>query len=413
MSSLELAEPAQPVAGLSPGGLARTRPLRLEITDVPAAIEDVWRAFEIEGVCSPYQRFDWARSFASAFAADEGFSLQVLVLRQDDGRPMLLLPLALHRQHGLTIASLIGGKQANYHLPVFARGMGPQIARDLPDALRNVARSLRIDAYAFENVPLVWGEERNPLLLGVTRPGPNEAYELELRGSPDTLLNRIGSSESRRKLRKKEKALAQLGELTWRLARSPDDIEAVLDCFFHQKSQRFRALGIHDPFKDEASRRFIRSACFSRPDAGPPAIELYGLWFGKRIIATFGGAVDRQRLSCMINSFDASPNVARYSPGSILLTKVIRAQHDLGRSVIDLGVGGARYKTEVCDRTIELRDVFVPITPKGWIYVTLGTRLSAIKRFVKQTPWAWEAVRLARAARARLTLGGEEKSGTS
>src|SRR5215213_9062414 len=139
MSSLELAEPAQPVAGRSPGGLARIRPLRIEITDDPAAIEDVWRAFEIEGVCSPYQRFDWVRSFASAFAADEGFSLQVVVLRHDDGSPLLLLPLGLHRQHGLTIASLIGGKQANYHLPLFARGMAPQIARDLPDALRNIA----------------------------------------------------------------------------------------------------------------------------------------------------------------------------------------------------------------------------------------------------------------------------------
>jgi CelD/BcsL family acetyltransferase involved in cellulose biosynthesis len=407
-----LVEAAQPPTALSPRGLA-TRPLAFEITDDPTTIEDLWRAFEVDGVCSPYQRFDWVRSFASAFAAQDGFSLHVVVLRQEDGRPLLLLPLALRRQHALTIASSVGGKQANYHLPIFARGMGPQIARELPNTLKEVARSLGIDAYAFENVPLVWGEVRNPLVLGMTRPGPNEAYELELRGSPETLLKRIGSSESRRKLRKKEAALAQAGELTWRLARTADDIEAVLDCFFHQKSQRFRALGIRDPFKDEHSRQFLRSACLSGRDAGPPAIELYGLWLGSRIIATFGGAVDRERLSCMINSFDASPDVARYSPGYILLTKVIRAQHELGRTVIDLGVGEARYKTEVCDRTTELRDVFVPITPKGWVYVALSTRLSAMKRFVKQTPWAWEAVRWARAARARLTsaLRGKANSG--
>ena len=67
-------------------------------------------------------------------------------------------------------------------------------------------------------------------------------------------------------------------------------------------------------------------ACFSRPDAGPRQSELYGLWFGKLIIATFGGAVDRQRLSCM-STPSTRPRMWRATvPVSILLTKVIRAQ---------------------------------------------------------------------------------------
>jgi CelD/BcsL family acetyltransferase involved in cellulose biosynthesis len=176
----------------------------------------------------------------------------------------------------------------------------------------------------------------------------------------------------------------------------------VLDCFFQQKSERFRDLGIRDPFDDETSRDFIRNACFNGFDAGLPAIELYGLWLNDRLIATFGGAVDQQRLSCMINSFDASPDVARYSPGYILLTKVIRAQYEMGRTVVDLGVGEARYKTEVCETVSELVDVFVPITAKGFAYVALSTRLNALKRFVKQTPWAWRTVCMARAARAKM-----------
>ena len=404
MSSVELAEAARPGAALSRGHFVKPRPIALEITDDLGLIEHLWRAFENEGVCSPYQRFDWVSAFASAFAATDGFDLRIVLARQDAGTPLLILPLALHRRHGLTIASSVGGKQANYHLPIFPRGMGSQVASELPNILTEAAKMAGIDAYVFENVPAVWGEERNPLVLGVTSPGPNNAYELELTGDAESSLKRIGSSESRRKLRKKEKALAQWGQLTWRLARTPEDIDAVLDCFFHQKSERFRALGIRDPFEDESLRRFIRNACLNGLDQGLPAIELYGLWLDGRILATFGGAVDRQRLSCMINSFDGDPDVARFSPGYILLAKVIRAQHEAGRTVVDLGVGEARYKTEVCDRIVELRDVFMPVTAKGWAYVTLNTRVSAIKRFVKQTPWAWRAVRLVRAARAKAGL---------
>lgn len=404
MSSLELAEVARAPAALSPGRFLKPRPFALEITDDLGTVEHLWRAFEKDGVCSPYQRFDWVSSFASAFAAKDGFALRVVVVRQDSGHPLLVLPLALHRRHGLTIASAVGGKQANYHLPIFPRGMGSQVASELPRILTQVAKSAGIDAYAFENVPPVWSEERNPLVLGVSSSSANNAYELELTGDAESSLKRIGSSESRRKLRKKEKALAQWGQLTWRLARTPDDINAVLDCFFHQKSERFRAMGIRDPFQEETLRTFIRNACFNGLDRGLPALELYGLWLEGRLLATFGGAVDRQRLSCMINSFDGDPDVARFSPGYILLSKVIRAQHEAGRTVVDLGVGEARYKTEVCDRVVELRDVFMPVTPKGWAYVILSTRVSAIKRFVKQTPWAWRAVRLVRAARAKSGL---------
>jgi CelD/BcsL family acetyltransferase involved in cellulose biosynthesis len=372
------------------------------VIEEPSATEHLWRAFEDEAICSPYQRFDWLRAFVEAFADEEGFTVRILLMRDEVGRTLMLLPLALRRQCGFTVASLVGSKQANYHLPVFAPGLGSTLAAAMPRALREVARSLGIDAYAFEHVPLVWGKDPNPLLAGITRPSPSNAYKLELQGNPEATLGRIGKSEWRRKLRKKEKALAEKGDLQWRVARTPSEIVTVLDCFFKQKADRFTRLGIPNPFASEASRRFLRMACLASSDKGFPAIELHGLWLDERLIATFGGAADRRRISCMFNSFDPAPHIARYSPGDILLTKVIAAQHGLGRTAFDLGVGEARYKTTVCDLTDELRDVFLPVTAKGWLYVAARTQLSATKRLVKQTSWGRQTVRLVRTARAKL-----------
>jgi CelD/BcsL family acetyltransferase involved in cellulose biosynthesis len=83
-----------------------------------AAVEPLWRTMEAEGVGSPYQRFDWVRAYIEALAAHETFEPRIVLLRDAADRPLLLLPLAVRRRYGFLIASLIGGKQANYHLPL-------------------------------------------------------------------------------------------------------------------------------------------------------------------------------------------------------------------------------------------------------------------------------------------------------
>src|SRR5918998_3186228 len=127
MSIVELAEAARPSEAASSLPFVRTRRAGFEVIEALAAVESLWRSFENEAICSPYQRFDWVQSFARALAATEGFGMRVLLVRDGDRRPLLLLPLALRRQHGVTIASFVGGKQANFNLPIAAPGLSAAI----------------------------------------------------------------------------------------------------------------------------------------------------------------------------------------------------------------------------------------------------------------------------------------------
>jgi CelD/BcsL family acetyltransferase involved in cellulose biosynthesis len=138
---------------------------------------------------------------------------------------------------------------------------------------------------------------------------------------------------------------------------------------------------------------------------------VHGLSLNGQIVATYAGAVDRQRFSCMFNSFDLSPSLARYSPGDVLLTHVIRTQCRLGRTVLDLGVGEARYKSFFCKDVEELADLLLPISAQGKAYAAAVQQLLAAKHFIKRNPWAWSLVRGLRTGRARLaTLLGEGSS---
>jgi CelD/BcsL family acetyltransferase involved in cellulose biosynthesis len=373
-----------------------------EVVEDPAAIEGLWRTFEIEGVCSPYQRFDWVYAFVTALAPRSRLRARVLLLRDESGRPLLLLPLILRRGRGVRIATFAGGKQANFNLPIVARGFASRVAApDLKTLLLDAGRALGADVFVFVNQPRAWRGEENPLGFLDNVASPSQGFKLTLGPNADQTLARAFSSETRKKMRKKVRLLSELGEQRFLQGRAPEDVETILAAFFEQKDARFREAGIQNPFEGEA-QDFIRRACLAGLDRGEPAIELYALAIGERIVATFGGAADRWRLCGMFNSFDNNADVNRHSPGELLLAHIIRVQCERGREVFDLGVGEARYKSSLCDDVEELVDTFLPVTVRGKAYATTIRQLVACKRFVKQTAWTWRAVNLLRALKAAL-----------
>ena len=367
---------------------AQHEPLRytVEIADSLTTAEPIWRQLESDAVMSPYGRFDWI----SALAAGEP-RVRVAILRDAAGRPALLLPVAIHRRHGLVIGAGIGGKHANFNLPVLRpdvmASLDPRSARSL---LRDAGRQLGLDAFAFVNVPISWEGQPNPFAPGGTT-SPSDAWGLALEPDGEATLKRSMSGDARKKLRNKSRGLAKLGAVEVRQARTAAEVDGVLAAFLRQKEDRFRELGIADPFAEPAMQAILRAGALAGLDGGHPAIELYGLMVADRVVAVLGGAADATRLSGMFVSFEAG-EAARFSPGEILSTEVVRLQCARGRLSFDLGVGEARYKRSFCDRVEPLVDLVVPVTAAGRVYGLSRALLVDLKRRVKASPRAMKAV---------------------
>lgn len=391
---------AAPAASSSGPAAQADRPYRVDLVEDLASLEGMWRTMERCGVSSPYQRFDWVCAYVSALRDSEGFELRTIVVRDPDGRALLILPLAIRRGHAGRVASIVGGKQANFHLPLMAPGAAERLdVSALRLALIEAGRRLGIDAYALTNLPLQWRGERNPLADG-GRPSPSNGFRLTLDRDPEATLARAFSKDTRKKLRKKEKALAELGPVSHRVARTPDEADVILAAFLAQKRARFRELGIANPFDDAATQDFLRRACTGGLERSAPAIELHALAAGDRIVAVFGAAVDAWRCCGMFISFD--PEASRSSPGDLLLTHAVRTQCEAGRETFDLGVGEARYKSSLCEEIEDLVDVVVPVTWRGRAYAAGSKGILEAKRRIKQTSWTWTLVGMARRLKARV-----------
>ncbi len=346
-----------------------------------AAVAAAWNLLERTAPCSIYQTRRFLEPWADTLGRAAGLEPCYVLARDRAGQPVALLPLGLRRRGPVTIACLLGGKDANLQLALLRPAAG-WTRESLHLLLREAARLTGADVFVFPNQPRSYAGEANPLASLPHGESPSAAYGTALPPAGEALLAAKLSKDTRKKLRKKEAKLAALGALRHVVAATPVERAAVLDAFLAQKTARFHERGIVSAFGTAAMRVFIERASASEP----PGIELHALMAGDRIVATYGGAAQGERWSGMFNSFDADAEIARCSPGDLLLVKLVEHCCARGLRTFDLGVGEARYKAALCDEPIPLFDAAVGFGPVGRTAAALVLARQALKRKAKRSP---------------------------
>jgi CelD/BcsL family acetyltransferase involved in cellulose biosynthesis len=365
-----------------------------------AAAEGPWRALEGSGsLATPYQGYEFLNHWQAHLGADAGVAPAIAVAFNPAKVPLFLLPLGLRRVGVLRVLEFLGGKHANFNMGLWRRDVAASISA--PE-LRSVMRQLssRADLLMLTAQPLTWGGTTNPLALLPHQQSPNNGFSCALIPDFEALFRARTNSATRKKMKKKERALADLGEVRFERARDERQVRRVLDAFFKQKSARMRLLGLPDVFADPGVRRFI--AAIAEPERKRPApVELYALSVDDMIVATMGGIVADGRFCAMFNSIHGGRYAAE-SPGEQLIVRLVKACCERGLDTFDLGVGQSRYKHLFCEDAEPLFDSYLPLTAVAQL-PALGFRAAAAgKRMLKEHPALWSAVRVLRRLRGHV-----------
>ncbi len=340
-----------------------------------------WEQLLAVAAVSPYQSFVLQNTWMETIGRENGLDPLIIIARDSAG-PLALLPFDIERRLTLRIASFIGGRETNFNIGVFRPGaVDATLARRLlMDAARLAPHA--VDLYYFRNQPARFNGVDNPLKFPEARDSASFAYGMTLPATQDELAARF-SKDTRKKLRKKETRLAELGALTFEHCATGARAQAIAAALMQQKTQRFTDMGVSPLFASAGMRAFVERLA---AETGDGALELHALSAGERIVATYAGFTRGGRFSAMLNSFDMDEAIARSSPGDLLLHALLRNLVDRKMTHFDLGAGEARYKQSVCDETIELFELVVPVTVKGALAAPLLTQVIRLKRWVKQMP---------------------------
>ncbi|CUT15511.1 FIG00440858 hypothetical protein [Bradyrhizobium sp.] len=378
----------------SPAGSKAGRIAHVDIVTDLGAAEAVWRGFEQPGhLFTPYQRFDLLSPWQRLVGEHERARPFIVVGRDAEHQPLLLLPLSLRQNHGVRTACFMGGKHTTFNMGLWNAGFAAQVDSADLDALF-APLSEHADVLALTQQPLHWNDQQNPFAHLPRQSAINGCPLLTMEpGGPPA--SRISNS-FRRRLKSKEKKLQALAGYRYHLATTDADITRLLDWFFRVKPARMAEQKLPNVFAEPGVEPFVRSACLA-PRGDGRVIDIHALECNDEVIAIFAGVADGQRFSMMFNTYTMSEH-ARYSPGLILMRYIIDRCAERGYRSLDLGIGSDEYKRMFCKDDQDIFDSFVPLTSRGKFAAMAMSSLSHGKRLVKQNQMLFDlAQRLRRA----------------
>jgi CelD/BcsL family acetyltransferase involved in cellulose biosynthesis len=345
-----------------------------------ATPESFARLAEVETSATPFQSASWIEAFLGSHDTSTDFRL----IEITDQRGSTLLPLLLFRRAGVTLAGKIGGAHASYFAPACIGDPCAVPHAPLAQMLGKAGHMAGIDAFLLADCPENWGTSGNALMQLPHQPSPSDGAGLTLDADGETVLARLSDRDDRKKLRQKSTKLAAFGPLTTGWVEAAD-IPAALEQYYDWKARQFAAMGIADPFSEPTMRRFLATATVG----GDAPIRLFQLKAGERPLALLGGAqaggsFTGKQFSGMFTAYDPVPDVARYSPGEVLIAALIPALCRESFAHFDLGVGEARYKAHYGPERITLLDIALPVTVLGRMACASWLLARKAKRAIKQ-----------------------------
>ena len=135
-------------------------------------------------------------------------------------------------------------------------------------------------------------------------------------------------------------------------------------------------------------------------------LAFHGLLAGDQVCATYAGVMQNGHYSCFANSVDLE-RFGKFSPGDLILTRLIEHCCNAGFGGFDLGMGMERYKLSWCEED-PLFDSFVPLSPLGRLYTATTRNPLQSKSLVPGKSLSKAPVRFLTGARVRSRLRGAE-----
>ncbi|MFA6153092.1 GNAT family N-acetyltransferase [Mesorhizobium sp.] len=341
---------------------------------------------------APAQSAAWVLNWA----AKVGPNLVVATLAID-GRPLFALALEVTTKGPFRIARFMGDRHANGN---FVAADPQWLATADVTSIRSLLAAI---ARARPDIDIVALERLLPDLDGVANPfasfdhfaSPNLSLGVDLGGGFDAMLSRISAKRKRKKHRSQMRKLEAVGPHRRIEARTPDEVDRLLDAFFEMKESRFRKMGITNVFADEQVRAFFRALFTQALGEDRPRFVLHGLEVAGKLRAITGSSRSGKRLICEFGAI-ADDDLGHASPGDFLFFDNIEEACEAGFEVYDFSVGDEPYKRLWCDIEIQHFEVLLPLTLKGRVLALSLRQNARLKAFIKNSPTIWKLTKMLR-----------------
>lgn len=301
----------------------------------------------------------WLATYAGRGTARECF---LLTLKDARGTLVFALPVVRRKVGGLRLIELPHSGVIDFTLPLTRPGVVPLPE---PEALWALLRPAlpSADLVVLRRLDPGGPGAGNPLYaLPATQPSQLVTWRLEAlqeHGARHAAL----AKPFRKKLRRnREKLLATEG---MRIVVAHDSEQALplLAAIEQMQGARIRGKGLDYGLDCARARDFYRR--FVTRGVASGNCLMVGLMMGERVICAGLALVEREFAVYLRVASDFG-EFAALTPGLVVTDIMMDEAHARGVRIFDFGMGSYRFKRQMGGSPLLLRDLVMPLTPRGW-----------------------------------------------
>lgn len=363
--------------------------LKLTVHAELAPLEALWLTFQESAHASFYQTFLWCRAWCETVGKTKSTEIRIVMAKDQNGEIVFILPLQIRRRVGLRVLEWLGTPHTTYGHGLFAPNFLPHARNWFAHNWGEIVKLAGpADVVLLVNMPAVLGCHPHPLQQLFNMRGPNRYYRMALTPDYEALLARKRSKTTRRYYRKKERALAALGNLTFELPANKEETHATLRTMFQQQEKRLGERGVHGIFGD-VEREFVHRLAELQEETNSFLLP-YVLKVQGQVLAVLLGGFYANTYWAMISSL-ADTDLRKFSPGELALRRTIEASCIKGLTSFDFAPGDTTYKMHWADEVAPLHVSLTAVNLRGVPWACLMGAAIFAKRHIKQSPFMRKA----------------------
>ncbi|MBJ6132310.1 GNAT family N-acetyltransferase [Ochrobactrum sp. Q0168] len=368
-------------------------PFHIEVHDRVDDLSDDWPDANDGNGCAlfVFQSKTFLRAWEATYGKARKAQLCLVEVRDQDQRPVLFVPLYIQQQHGARVLAFTDDGVADYNAPILFDHAQTWDAVSADALLQGIVAALPpFDIAAFDKMPETVEGRPNPFWYISNRDCAEATQWITLdRPLPDI----EASIRGLRTIKKRGKALRQAGRYRFLVTRTAEERATILDAMLRQKQRRFVETRVPGFDAHPEKRQFFETV--TEPLAARNALHFSALTMDDEVVATMWSVTRNRHYCAMVTTFeDGVWN--KYSPGKVLILRLIEALKADDYDCFDLGFGNEPWKQDFANRTIPLRDYIAARTPRGKLSLArqqLITSLRSTRLYQRLRPLKWELLR--------------------
>ena len=336
-------------------------------------LESKWKSLEKK--CNNYfifQCYDWLFHWQQTIGCKYFINPFIIAVSHRD-TVVALYPLALRRILGAKILEFMGGEQSDYNVPIIA---DDYLSTKNMLTIWHIVKVVLPDHHIklFLRIPQLIVKEENNLCSIWKMRKVSSAYSSTLPQSMKVLRDKIPKkiiSDSRRQTRR----LSEQGKLSFFVAKTDSEYKRLIRPMLEQKRTRYQQTGVRDILAEQAVQNFYEKIVI-KPES-TFQIHLSALMLDEKVLATHWGGVHNGRFYFLMPSY--ANQWGKYSPGRLLLVKLIEWSIDNHIETFDFTIGSEDYKKSYCDQEVGIYDHVKLVSPIGMPYLLVRGMIVFLK----------------------------------